>query len=90
MESSNADSVFQQLDKLRAVFEEYSKLTSEIIPLAEKTLQENTEELDQKSQALDDVSWGSLIISLDIIDLQPQSLSVSLDVLLFSACSVSS
>lgn len=80
MESSNADSVFQQLDKLRAVFEEYSKLTTEIIPLAEKTLQEHTEELGQKSEALDDVSWGSLVISLDRTDSQLQILSVSLQV----------
>ncbi|KAG2241024.1 hypothetical protein Bca52824_096874 [Brassica carinata] len=54
-ESSNADSIFQQLDKLRSVFEEYTKLTDEIIPLAEKSLQEFTEELEQKSEALDDV-----------------------------------
>ncbi|XP_010414057.1 PREDICTED: DNA repair protein RAD50 isoform X2 [Camelina sativa] len=65
VESSNADSVFQQLDKLRAVFEEYSKLTSEVIPLAEKTLQEHTEELDQKSQALDDVLGISAQIKAD-------------------------
>ncbi|ESQ51785.1 hypothetical protein EUTSA_v10016151mg [Eutrema salsugineum] len=54
-ESSNADSIFQQLDKLRSVFEEYSKLTNEAIPLTEKSLQEYTEELEQKSQAFDDV-----------------------------------
>ncbi|CAN8315648.1 unnamed protein product [Cochlearia groenlandica] len=54
-ESSTADSIFQQLDKLRSVFEEYTKLTNEIIPLAEKSTQEYTEELEQKSQALDDV-----------------------------------
>lgn len=72
-ESSNADSIFQQLDKLRSVFEEYTKLTDEIIPLAEKSLQEFTEELEQKSEALDDVSWGTLKISLNITDLQQQS-----------------
>ncbi|XP_010557042.1 PREDICTED: DNA repair protein RAD50 isoform X2 [Tarenaya hassleriana] len=54
-ESSNADSVFQQLDKLRSVFEEYSKLTNETIPLCERSLKELREELEQKSQALDDV-----------------------------------
>ncbi|KAL1221197.1 DNA repair protein RAD50 [Cardamine amara subsp. amara] len=64
-ESSYADSIFQQLDKLRAVFEEYSKLTTEIIPLAGKTLQEHTEELDQKSQALDDVLGISAQIKAD-------------------------
>lgn len=88
-ESSNADSIFQQLDKLRSVFEEYTKLTDEIIPLAEKSLQEFTEELEQKSEALDDVSWGTLKISLDITDLQHQSQLESLEILL-SACSVSS
>lgn len=71
-ESSNADSIFQQLDKLRSVFEEYSKLTNEIIPEAEKSLQEYTEEFEQKSEALDDVSWGALEISLDITDLHRQ------------------
>ncbi|KAJ4846048.1 DNA repair protein rad50 [Turnera subulata] len=53
-ESSNADSFFQQLDKLRMFYEEYIKIGKEI-PLAEKNLQELSEELDEKSQALDDV-----------------------------------
>ncbi|CAH8282647.1 unnamed protein product [Eruca vesicaria subsp. sativa] len=52
-ESSNADSIFQQLDQLRSVFEEYTKLTDEIIPFAEKSLQEFTEELELQSKALD-------------------------------------
>ncbi|CAH8348708.1 unnamed protein product [Eruca vesicaria subsp. sativa] len=64
-ESSNADSIFQQLDKLRSVFEEYTKLTDEIIPLAEKSLQEFTEELEQKSEALDDVLAISAQIKSD-------------------------
>lgn len=55
-ESLNADSFFQQLDKLRMVYEEYIKLGKETIPLSEKNLQELNEELDCKSQALDDVS----------------------------------
>ncbi|XP_012071087.1 DNA repair protein RAD50 [Jatropha curcas] len=55
VESSNADSYFQQLDKLRMVYEEYIKIGKETIPSAEKNLQALTEELDQKSQALDDV-----------------------------------
>ncbi|XP_050216899.1 DNA repair protein RAD50 [Mercurialis annua] len=54
-ESSNADSYFQQLDKLRVVYEEYVKIGKETIPQAEKHLHDLTEELDQKSQALDDV-----------------------------------
>lgn len=54
--SANADSQFQQLDKLRIIYEEFVKLGKETIPLAEKNLNELTEELDQKSQALDDVS----------------------------------
>ncbi|XP_021888958.1 DNA repair protein RAD50 isoform X2 [Carica papaya] len=54
-ESLNADSFFQQLDKLRMVYEEYIKLGKETIPLSEKNLQELNEELDCKSQALDDV-----------------------------------
>lgn len=59
VESSNADSYFQQLDKLRAVYEEYMKITKETIPSTEKDLHELTEELDQKSQALDDVIINS-------------------------------
>ncbi|KAI8566801.1 hypothetical protein RHMOL_Rhmol02G0070100 [Rhododendron molle] len=55
VESSNADSSFQQLDKLRVVYEEYAKIGNETIPLAEKKLIELNEELDQKSTALDDV-----------------------------------
>ena len=59
MESSNADSFFQQLDKLRMVYEEYIKISKETIPSSEKDLHELTEELDQKSQALDDVIINS-------------------------------
>ncbi|KAF8028011.1 hypothetical protein BT93_E0810 [Corymbia citriodora subsp. variegata] len=55
MESSNADSYFQQLDKLRVVYEEYTKIKKETILHTEKSLVEFTKELDQKSQALDDV-----------------------------------
>ncbi|XP_038720675.1 DNA repair protein RAD50 [Tripterygium wilfordii] len=55
VDSSSADSYFQQLDKLRMLYEEYLKIGRETIPPAEKNLHELTEELDQKSQALDDV-----------------------------------
>ncbi|XP_064938273.1 DNA repair protein RAD50-like isoform X1 [Musa acuminata AAA Group] len=55
VESSNADTHFQQLDKLRMIYEEYVKLGKEAIPLAEKNLKELTEDLSQKSQAFDDL-----------------------------------
>ena len=55
VESSKAESYFQQLDKLRMIYEEYIKIGKETIPNAEKELHELTEQLDQKSQALDDV-----------------------------------
>jgi len=55
VESSNTESHYQQLDKLRMVYEEYVKLSKETIPNAEKELQQLKEELDDKSQALDDV-----------------------------------
>ena len=59
VDSSSADSHFQQLDKLRMVYEEYVKIGKETIPNAEKDLHELTQELDQKSQALDDVIINS-------------------------------
>ncbi|BAT86669.1 hypothetical protein VIGAN_04434300 [Vigna angularis var. angularis] len=55
VESSNAESHFQQLDKLRMVYEEYVKLGKETIPNTEKELQQLKDEMDEKSQALDDV-----------------------------------
>ncbi|KAF4374620.1 hypothetical protein G4B88_004872, partial [Cannabis sativa] len=55
VESSNADSLFQQLDKLRLAYEEYIKMGKETIPNAERELKKHSEELDQKSQALDDL-----------------------------------
>ncbi|XP_058759511.1 DNA repair protein RAD50 [Vicia villosa] len=55
VESSSADSDYQQLDKLRMWYEEYVKLSKETIPNAEKELQQVKEELDHKTQALDDV-----------------------------------
>lgn len=65
VESSTADSQFQQLDKLRMVFEEYTKIGKESIPLAEKSLNELNEELEQKNQSLDDVLGVSAQIKAD-------------------------
>ena len=42
VDSSSADSHFQQLDKLRIVYEKYVKLGKETIPNAEKDLHELT------------------------------------------------
>ncbi|WVZ05499.1 hypothetical protein V8G54_018845 [Vigna mungo] len=55
VESSNAESHFQQLDKLRMVYEEYVRLGKETIPNTEKELQQLKDEMYEKSQALDDV-----------------------------------
>ncbi|KAK4766674.1 hypothetical protein SAY87_008316 [Trapa incisa] len=55
VESSNADSQFQQLDKLRTVYEEWVKIGKDMIPLAQKSLNDLSEELDKKSAALDDI-----------------------------------
>ncbi|XP_047335105.1 DNA repair protein RAD50 [Impatiens glandulifera] len=55
VESSSAESFFQQLDKLRLVYEEYAKTVKETFPNAEKNLCDLNEELGHKSQALDDV-----------------------------------
>ncbi|PKA59648.1 DNA repair protein RAD50 [Apostasia shenzhenica] len=55
VESSNAESHFLQLDKLRMIYEEYVKLGKETIPLSEKNLKELMEDLNQKSQAYDDL-----------------------------------
>ncbi|OMO88547.1 DNA repair protein Rad50 [Corchorus olitorius] len=55
VESSSAESYYQQLDRLHITYEEYIKIRKETIPLAEKTLSELTEELDQKTQAHYDV-----------------------------------
>ncbi|KAJ6835732.1 DNA repair protein RAD50-like [Iris pallida] len=55
VESSDSETQFQQLDKLRMVYEEYVKLGKETIPLAEKTLKDLVEDHSQKSQAYDDL-----------------------------------
>lgn len=61
-DSSEADTQFQQLDKLRMVYEEFVKLGKEI-PLAEKNLKDLRDDLNQKSQAYEDVITTSLILS---------------------------
>ncbi|KAH9318277.1 hypothetical protein KI387_020046, partial [Taxus chinensis] len=53
--SSNADAHFQQLDKLRSVYDEYVKLGKELIPANEKLLDELAEDCERKSQAHDDL-----------------------------------
>lgn len=67
VDSSNADFHFQQLDKLRVVYEEYVKTGKELIPLAEKNLYELNEELDLKNQALDDVGVNCSISSFNCL-----------------------
>ncbi|XP_068317618.1 DNA repair protein RAD50 [Pyrus communis] len=54
-ESSTADSFFQQLDRLRMVYEEYVNIGKERIPNAERELHDLNQEMEQKSYALDDV-----------------------------------
>lgn len=56
MESSNAEAIFQQLDKLRTIYDAYMKLVEETIPLAEKNLNLHLADESQKTQTLDDVS----------------------------------
>ncbi|KAI7751951.1 hypothetical protein M8C21_008273 [Ambrosia artemisiifolia] len=65
VESSEAESHFQQLEKLRLLYEEYNKICKESIPIAEKNLSELKEELEQKTQALDDVLGVLAQISSD-------------------------
>lgn len=57
MEYSDADAVFQQLDKLRTIYDDYVKLVEGTIPLAEKNLNQRLEEESQKAQTFDDVSF---------------------------------
>ncbi|KVH90979.1 DNA repair protein Rad50 [Cynara cardunculus var. scolymus] len=65
VESSEAESNFQQLEKLHLMYEEYNKICKETIPLAEKNLIELKAELEQKTQALDDVLGVLAQISSD-------------------------
>ncbi|AQK52833.1 DNA repair protein RAD50 [Zea mays] len=55
MESSNAEALFQQLDKLRTIYDAYVKLVEETIPLAEKNLNQHLADESQKAQAFDDL-----------------------------------
>ncbi|GLJ49200.1 hypothetical protein SUGI_1038410 [Cryptomeria japonica] len=55
MHSSNADAHFQQLDKLRSVYDEYVKLGKELIPSCDKLLDELSEDRERKLQAHDDL-----------------------------------
>lgn len=64
-ESSEAESNFQQLERLRLMYEEYNKVCKESIPLTERTITELKEELEQKTQALDDVLGVLAQISSD-------------------------
>lgn len=57
MEYADADALFQQLDKLRTIYDDYMKLAEETIPLAEKNLNQRLEDESQKAQTFDDVSF---------------------------------
>lgn len=66
---SNTDFHFQQLDKLRAVYEEHVKTVKELIPVAEKNLHDLNEGLDLKNQALDDVIVAAVYIGFNFLTL---------------------
>ncbi|KAF8686169.1 hypothetical protein HU200_043642 [Digitaria exilis] len=55
MEYADADALFQQLDKLRTIYDDYMKLAEETIPLAEKNLNQRLEDESQKAQTFDDL-----------------------------------
>uniref|UniRef100_K3YPB6 DNA repair protein RAD50 n=1 Tax=Setaria italica TaxID=4555 RepID=K3YPB6_SETIT len=55
MEYSEAETFFQQLDKLRTVYDDYMKLVEETIPLAEKNLNQRLADESQKEQTFDDL-----------------------------------
>ncbi|KAK9671423.1 hypothetical protein RND81_12G029400 [Saponaria officinalis] len=56
---SVADSMFEQLNRHRMVYEEYIKIGKEIIPEADKKLIELKEDLDLKVQARDDIQGAA-------------------------------
>ncbi|KAG9446061.1 hypothetical protein H6P81_012189 [Aristolochia fimbriata] len=62
---SEAELQFQQLDRLRVVYEEYIKLKKETVPLAEKNLKHLEEELHQKSQIFDDLQGLLACLKVD-------------------------
>lgn len=55
MEMSNAETFFQQLDKLRTTYDDYVKLGEETIPLAEKNLKQLLADENEKAHTFDDL-----------------------------------
>ncbi|KAL9232743.1 hypothetical protein vseg_007814 [Gypsophila vaccaria] len=56
---SATDSMFEQLNRHRMVYEEYVKISKEIIPQADKKLTELKEDLELKMQARDDIQGAA-------------------------------
>ncbi|RLM77880.1 DNA repair protein RAD50 [Panicum miliaceum] len=55
IESSDAETFLQQLDKLCTIYDDYKKLLEETIPLAEKNLNQRLADESQKEQTFDDL-----------------------------------
>ncbi|EPS72319.1 hypothetical protein M569_02430, partial [Genlisea aurea] len=79
MESSNSDFHFQQLDKLRATYEEYVKIGQESVPASMEKLEELNEELTQRHQGLDDILGvlGQIKAEKDSVDALVQPIEMA-------------
>jgi DNA repair protein RAD50 len=54
-EKDDSENQLQNLEKLRLVYDEYQKLIKDLVPAAEKTVEELTEEHERVTVPYDDV-----------------------------------
>ena len=87
IESSDAETFLQQLDKLRTIYDDYKKLLEETIPLAEKNLNQRLADESQKEQTFDDVSFlisspSAFNFRMQIVDNRARGISYVREILL--------
>lgn len=77
VEKEDLENKLQNLEKLRAVYDEYQKLVRDLIPTAEKTVEYQARELESVNVPYEDVSISIFVFPIFICFILPVDIIVT-------------